>query len=91
MDLHVGKMAEQVKYLVQHLRNNDSLGRRIKISVEVSQLESGMTMPIWKKGCAEKLTYLKPTTIMDLMTELWEMLAEISFTHWLPGGDRSII
>ena len=36
IDLHVGKMAEQTKYIVQHLRNQDSLGRRVMISVETT-------------------------------------------------------
>ena len=45
MDLHLEKMTEQTQYIVQHLRNGDSLGRQIKISLETTQLEAVTNEP----------------------------------------------
>ena len=57
-DLHLTQVAEQARYVVQHLRNRDSVGRRIRISIEVSQLESGINQRITRNGATRKVQYI---------------------------------
>ena len=82
MDLHLEKLTEQTRYVVQHLRNGDSLGRRMKICLETTQLESGTNEPLEKKGRLTKLQYITPTILTDLISELWSLKAEIWLNHW---------
>ena len=70
MDLHLKKMIEQTRYVVQHLQNGDSLGRRIKIGLETTQLESGTNEPIERKGRLKKLKYITPTILTELICKL---------------------
>ena len=91
LDLHLAQLVEQSKFIVQHLRNRDSVGRRIKISIEVSQLESGKNQKITRNGTAYKTRYITPTILTTLMENLWDLRAEIWLDHWTPAHGRTIM
>ena len=91
IDLHLEKVAEQSKYIVQHLRNGDSLGRRIIISIETTQLESGLNDPVSGGGILNRINYITPTILTELIRDLWELRAEIRLEHWTPGQGMSIM
>ena len=55
LDLHIALITEEAKYVIQHLRNNDSTGRRIKINMEISQLETGTGHHITRNGESTKV------------------------------------
>ena len=82
IDLHLEKIAEQTRYVVQHLRNQDSTGRRIRICIETTQLESGINEPVERGGRLLRMEYITTTILTDLIRELWQMKAEIWFQHW---------
>ena len=91
MDLHIEHLAEQTRYIIQHIRNDDSTGRRIRISTEISQLEAGTAASITRKGRILQLPYLTPTVITSLMSQLWAMKAELWYKHWIPEGAPTIM
>ena len=91
VDIHLEKLVEQTKYVVQHLRNGDSLGKRILICIGTSQMESGLNTPIERNGTLSKLNYITPTILTDLINELWELKAELWFHHWTPERGRTIM
>ena len=91
LDLHLAQLVEQSRYMIQHLRNNDSVGRRIRISIEVSQLESGINRKITRNGEIQKLKYMTPTIITTLMDDLWDLRAEMWLEHWTPGRGKTIM
>ena len=73
------------------MRNRDSLGRRVMISVETTQLESGINEPIERGGRIQKLRYITPMILTDLIGDLWKLRAEIWFEHWTPGPGATIM
>ena len=91
MDLHIEKLAEQTRYIVQHLRNNDSLGKRVLISIGTTQMESGINQHIERNGRLARMKYVTPTILTELIEELWLLKAEIWFDHWVPGKGDTIM
>ena len=91
LDLHLAQVTEQSRFMIQHLRNKDSVEKRIRISIEVSQLESGMNEKITRNGETKNLRYITPTIITSLMEDLWDLRAELWLNHWTPKHGRSIM
>lgn len=91
MDLHVEYLSEQTRYIIQHVRNGDSVGKRVIISTEISQLEAGSKYSITRRGETTKLGYLTPTVLTSLMCQLWTLRAEIWLKHWIPEGSNPIM
>ena len=69
----------------------NSVGNRVLISLETSQLEAGVNEPIERGGVLGDLPYITPTILTDLIIELWELDAEIALDHWLPETGDSIM
>ena len=91
MDLHIEHLAKQVRYIIQHIRNDDSTGKRIVISTEISQLEAGTATSITRNGKILQLEYLTTTVLTSLMCQLWTMKAELWYEHWVPEGQPTIM
>lgn len=91
LDLHLEKVAEQTRYIVQHVRNGDSLGRRIKICLETAQLEAAINELIERSGRIFRIKHITPTILTELIRDLWEMKAEICLDHWVPELGTTIM
>ena len=91
MDLHIEHLAEQARYIIQHIRNDDSTGKRTVISTEISQLEAGTATSITRNGKILQLEYLTTTVLTSLMCQLWTMKAELWYEHWVPEGQTTIM
>ena len=83
MDLHAEHLADQARYMIQHLRNGDSTGRRITISTGISQMEAAIARSITRTGEITRLNYLTPTVLTSLMCQLCQLRAELWFEHWV--------
>ena len=87
-DLHLTMLSTQARYTAQHLRNNDLLGRRVKIIMETHQLESGLST-CFERGSLEKTaSYMTRSLILDLLLELHHLGIHLNMEHWVPqdGG-----
>ena len=91
IDVEVEMLAEQARYCVQHLRNDDSLGRRIKILIENHQLESGLNDTILQCPDLGGLEYLTPTLILKLLQRLGELGLILHVDHWRPNNNKPAI
>ena len=91
IDVEVEMLAEQARYCVQHLRNDDSLGKRIKILIENHQLESGLNDTILQSPDLSSLEYLTPTLILKLLQRLGELGLKLHVDHWRPNNNKPAI
>ena len=79
-DLHIETVRIQTEFLVQHLRNGNSVGRRMKIQLSQHQLESGLReQVVSKKG---RPGYLTKTWITNLLNNLAEYGLHLRTDHW---------
>ena len=91
VDLEAQETAVQAKYMVQHLRNNDSLGRRLRILVEDYQLEAGTSQSILERATLKKLNYLTPSLLLDQLRRLSKLGLTLRFKHWVPRSRSKTI
>ena len=90
-DLYIDMLSEQAKYVIQHTRNKDSLGRRIKISIEVSQMEAGTNKDIEEFMSRKEWGCITPTIPMNLYKGLQKYGARIHIQHWAPTRGATIM
>ena len=69
-DIHLEMIAQQTQYFIQHVRNGDSLGRRIQILLSVYQMESGLDDPVGGDALGKAGNYLTDSLALSLLTEL---------------------
>ena len=91
IDVEVEMLAEQARYCVQHLRNGDSLGRRIRILIENHQLESGLNGSILQYPDLCGLEYLTPTLLLKMLQQLGELGLSLHVDHWRPNSKKPAI
>ena len=89
-DLHIEMLAQQTKYFIQHVRNKDSLGKRIRIIMSVYQLETGLDKPVVKR-IQETERYLTDSLTLSLLRELSKARSCLQVPHWIPTGGKPTI
>ena len=50
-----------------------------------------MNEPIERRGRLQRLKYITPTILTDLIGDLWKLRAEIWFEHWTPDPGATIM
>ena len=90
-DLSIIMITQQTKYVIQHLRNRDSVGRRIEILMCHHQLESGLSTQFERGSVKMTAAYIKGSIILNLLVELEKLGAKLLMKHCVPPGRRETI
>ena len=91
VDLHLEMLAQQSQYFIQHVRNNDSAGKRMRILLSVYQMESGLDGPLEGNTLRKAETYLTDSLALTLQKELHKMGLKLQIPHWVPKGGQDTI
>ena len=90
-DLHLESLVHQTKFMIQHLRNGDSVGRRIMILMNTHQLESGLSTPFERFDLGQIECYMTDSIILELLKGLHALNATIRMKHWVPQRGEATI
>ena len=90
-DFHLTKIVLQTKYVIQHLRNKDSAGRRIKILICAHQLEAGIPTQFERGDVRRSARYITSSIILDLLADLEGLGARLVMHHWVPPTNGKAI
>jgi hypothetical protein len=52
---------KHILLLLDHTRHNDQIGKHIRISLEITQLETGLEFPFYEAPWTECAGYVEPT------------------------------
>ena len=85
---HLSIMA---KFVIQHVRNQDSCGRRIQSLLAYHQMEAGVSMPFSNLLNTNKAGYLTESPIYHLMEGLGRLGIKLQAPHWIPAPGRTIM
>ena len=90
-NLHIEMTCIQANFAVQHVRNNDSVGRRLKILLEYHQLESGLLPSVL--GPEGRPDYLTDTWALRLLQNLerYDIQLDIEVTPVVTGKEKTIM
>ena len=80
---------KHILLLLHHLRANDDIGQQLRISCEVTQLETGISTPFWADTWEDISGYVEDTWI----TNTWRFLSDLGLKWhdpelWIPKTQR---
>ena len=83
-DLWVLHLAEMSRFVVQHVRNMDSLGKRVKILLSYQVLEAEISGDYISRPQTTKPPYVTNTILNHLAEGLKELKTVLCLNHWVP-------
>jgi hypothetical protein len=80
---------KHILLLLDHTRRNDDIGKHIRISLEITQLETGLEFPFYEAPWTDYAGYVEPTW----MTHTWNFLSDTELqlklpSPWIPEPQR---